>query len=445
MKKLSILYILIVPIILLAQKDGPQLFEPALIKADIDTLVSTLQNCHPTFLEHYNANNIQHQIDSIKNSIVNPISSLDFYQIMQPIIAIDGHTTLIYRGEVYPKIEAPFFPFEVIIYNKNLYVKKSYSEQKAIGNGSIIESINGIPAKTIIANLTKYIHGEKESYKLKTLANKFHIYFRLVYGSFSNFTISINNGDYKIAGVKWQDITKPSRRKFELKFYDNDIAYIYKRKFKPPKDFMRFMDSAFTAISEKKSKYLIIDNLQGGGMTDLADSLMLFFADKPYCMFDKKITKISPFTEEFIESKKSEGYIKDDYFIQEFSPHKNRENNFNGMVYILTGPLSYSTGTCFPAAAKTSQNAIIVGEETGQPLISNGNLNRFTLTNTKLTCFTSLSKIYMPGNNGNTMKGVVPDYLVVPGLEELLSDENYTLKYVLGLIRKNKRDAIEEK
>lgn len=438
MKKLFIFYILIIPTVLFGQKDTAQLFEPTLIKADIDTLVSKMKDYHPTFLDYYQENNIQNKIDSIKKTINYPMSSLDFFRILQPIISIDGHTNLTYTEEVYPKIDNPFFPFKVIIYNNILYVKENISDNKTISKGSVIDTINGIPTKTIINNLARYLPGEKESYKTKSLENEFHIYYRLVYGSFTDFNISVNKSEYKIKGAKWNNFQELSKPKFELRFYNNDIAYIYKRSFKPPKDFIHFMDSAFKVISEKHIKYLIIDNQRGGGMTDLADSLMAHFAENPYCMIEKKMTKISPLTKDFIESKKSEGFIKDGYFIQEFLTHNSQPNRFTGTVYILTGPLSYSTGTCFPAAAKCFQNATIVGEESGQPLLSNGDLNSFTLTNTKLTCYTSLSTIYMPCNNNQTMKGVLPDYNVIPTLDELLNDKDYTLEYTLKLIRENK-------
>ena len=145
----------------------------------------------------------------------------------------------------------------------------------------------------IIRNLIRYIPGEKESYKTKRLEKDFHIYMALVYGSFSDFEITVNKSELKLKGAKWDDFQEPSKPKFELRFYDDDIAYIYKRMFMPPKDFMHFMDSAFTVISEKQINYLIIDNLRGGGLTDLADSLMSYFTDKPYCMIEKKMTKIS--------------------------------------------------------------------------------------------------------------------------------------------------------
>ncbi len=197
------------------------------------------------------------------------------------------------------------------------------------------------------------------------------------------------------------------------------------------------MDSTFNVISEKQIKYLIIDNLRGGGMTDLADTLISYFANRPYCIIEKKMTKISPLTENFIEGKESEGYVKDGYFIQEYLTHNSRTNRFTGTTYILTGPLSYSTATCFAASAKCYHNAIIVGEETGQPLLSNGDLNRFTLTNTKLTCYTSLSKYYMPCNNNDIFNGVIPDYTVIPTLDDLLNDVDNALEYTLKLIRED--------
>lgn len=260
-----------------------------------------------------------------------------------------------------------------------------------------------------------------------------------MYGSYAEFNISVNESEMKLKGAKWTDYLEPTKPKFELRFYDNDIAYIYKRSFKPPKDFVHFVDSAFNAIADKQIKYLIIDNLNGGGLTDLADSLIGYFTNEPFRLIEKKMTRISPLTKDYIDSKKSEGYIEDGYFVQEF-PANNivRNNQFTGLTYILTGPLSYSTATCFSASAKCYKSALIVGEETGQPLFSNGDLNRFILPNTQIMCYTSLSKIFMPCNDNDTMKGVLPDYYVKPSLDDLLNNSDYTLDYALKLIREKK-------
>ena len=66
MKKLFTICILLNPIVLWGQDNTAKLFETTLIKADIDTLVSKLKEYHPTFLVHYQENNLQNKIDSIK-------------------------------------------------------------------------------------------------------------------------------------------------------------------------------------------------------------------------------------------------------------------------------------------------------------------------------------------------------------------------------------------
>jgi len=437
MKKPFVFYILIISTVLYGQKDTLQLIDPYLIRADIDTLISKMKEFHPTFLSYYQKNNIQSKIDSIKGTINYPMSSVDLFRIMQPIISIDGHTSLSYTGEIYPKIDNPFFPFKIIIYDSILYIKENLSDNKAILIGSIIETINEIPVNTIIKNLIRYLPGEKESYKMKSLEEEFHIYHRLVYGSFQTFKVTVNNKEYTLKGASWNNFKEPFKPKYELSFYDSDIAYIYKRKFQP--DFLHFMDSAFAIISEKEVKYLIIDNLSGGGLTEVADTLMSYFTDKPYCMYSKKLTKISPLTKDETIGEKSESYNKENYIIQEFSTHStDRNNRFKGTTYILTGMNSYSTATCFSASAKCYGTAIIVGEESGQPLLSNGDLDKFVLPNTKLTSYTSLSIFYMPCNNNDTIKGVIPDYYVTPSLDDLLNDKDYTLEYTLKLIRENK-------
>jgi C-terminal processing protease CtpA/Prc len=438
-RNISILLILILHVVLFAQKDTPQLFEPKQIKADIDTLISKMKEIHPTFQSNFKDNNLRARVDSIKNNIHNPMSALDFYRIMQPIVSIDGHTSLLYNGPLCDNEERPLFPFKVIIFNNLLYIKENLSADKVLVKGAVIEKINGIPSENIIRNLIRYISGEKESYKTKKLEKDFHIYLALVYGSFSDFEITVNKSERKLKGTKWEAFDEASKPKFELRFYDNDIAYINKRMFMPPKDFIHFMDSAFTVISDKQINYVIIDNLRGSGLTDLADSLMSYFTDKPFVMIEKKMTKISPLTEEFVENKKMEGIIQEGYFIQKFPEHSDdRKNRFSGLTYILTGPLSYSTGTCFSAAAKCYQNAMIVGEESGQPLLSNGDRNQFSLPETKMVCVTALSTVYLPCNNNDKVTGVLPDFEVNPTLEDLLSDKEYALEYTLKLIRKTR-------
>lgn len=440
MRILIAIFVLMIPFMSCGQRTIDNLIEPELIKADIDTLISKLNDTHPTFWKYYQDNRIQNKVDSIKKTINSPISTLEFYRIIQPLINIDGHTSLIYRDGVNPSYQNPLLPFKIVIYNNVIYVKENFTENKTISKGMIIEKINGISSHVLIQNLIRYIPGEKEFYKLKKLELDFNYYYQLIYGSFQEFEITINNKKMNLKGANWSDFEEPRKPPFELHFYDNDIAYLCKRTFFS-KEFSSYMESAFRKISEKQIKYLIIDNHIGGGLTDLADTLTTYLTDKPFSSFERKEKKISSLTKEIVEIKKERGYFKDGYLIQNFEPESiNRNYRFKGKTYILTGPLTYSTATCFSATAKCYKAALIVGEESGQPLLSNGGMAQFVLPNTNLTCITSLERIYMSCHNYDSISGVQPDYYVEPSLDDLLNDSNYTLKYTLNLIREQKNE-----
>ena len=60
------------------------------------------------------------------------MSALDFFRIMQPIVTIDGHTTLIYNGPFCPNEDNPLFPFKVVVFNNSLYIKENLSKIKRL-------------------------------------------------------------------------------------------------------------------------------------------------------------------------------------------------------------------------------------------------------------------------------------------------------------------------
>jgi hypothetical protein len=434
-----LILIFVTPFKTKGQESIPTHYSPNQIHADIDTLIANLQEFHPTYQQWFDAHDMHHRVEAIKESVTQPISKLDFFRLMQPVVAIDGHTTMLYNGPLCDNEAHPLIPFEIVVYNDKIYVKENFSGDNRIEKGTCLERINGIPASEVIHQIYQYIPGERDQYKARKLEEQFHVFMALVYGSFSEFTVLVNGEELELNGVGWEQFQPTEKPKFELRFYDDNIAYIYKRMFMPPRDFLHFIDSAFAVIEERNIEHLIIDNLSGGGLTDLADTLTSYFAKKPYRLMEQKQTKLSSLTEELLADKKSEGYIEDGYFYEAFSTHNPyRKNKFHGQTYILTGPRSYSTGTCFPAAAKCYDNALIVGEESGQPLLSNGDQNQFILPHSGMRIISALSVVHMPCNGGDTVHGVFPDLTYSPSLEDLLNDKNYTLKYTLQYIRESK-------
>jgi C-terminal processing protease CtpA/Prc len=103
-------------------------------------------------------------------------------------------------------------------------------------------------------------------------------------------------------------------------------------------------------------------------------------------------------------------------------------------VYVLIGPRTYSASSIFAAMAKCYSDAIIVGEETGMPSISNADLSRYKLPHSGMNIYTSLSIYYLPCAE-NDKDGVKPDVEVKMSTDDLLEGRNSYLEYTIDLIR----------
>ena len=79
-------------------------------------------------------------------------------------------------------------------------------------------------------------------------------------------------------------------------------------------------------------------------------------------------------------------------------------------------------------------DAIIVGEETGMPLISNADLSRKKLPNSGIYLYKSLSIYYLPCAENN-QGGVKPDYEVPLSLQDLLVYADKYLDFTINIIK----------
>jgi len=429
--------------ILFGQEHNQKLFEPEQVVEDIDFLLKSLNDIHPTFNLNLSDNSFKNKIDSIKKNIQQPLSKHELFKIMQPIVSVDGHTSLRFDGKIYPEVESPFFPFKIIIHNNNMFVKENLSSNKNIKEGMIIKSINGQQSSMIIDELSKYIPYDGEKIRPYKIADQFHFFYQLVYGNFLEFNINIKNNDesyeVRVPGVKFDAFRTESKPQFDFKIPDESVAYFYIGKFRKPDFFMTYIDSIFTLLQEEDIEYLIIDKRSGGGFTTLADSLLSYLTDKPYKQFEKKAVKISYANQDYVNENKSNGNIEDGYLTIEYSPviPVKRKNMFKGKTFVLMGEETYSAATYFVSAIKCNNIATLVGQEAAQPLISNGDIHGFALPNTKMRCISSMSTYYFPCAE-NRNDSVKPDYEVNPNIEDLLNDTDKFLETVLEIINKDK-------
>jgi hypothetical protein len=431
---------------LFAQDNTPRYYTPAEILEDIQFLETSLNDIHPTFSQSMADASYAQQWDSVKRNIDKPLTKHDVFKLLQPLVTLDGHTTLRFDGKIQPKLDAPYFPFRVIINDDRLYVKDNLSSDTSIMTGTIIESINGIPSTDVINTLAQYIPHDSTFIFPSKISDVFHTFYRLVYGNFAEFSITLNEEGgrktVRVPGVSGKAFRTKSRPQFEFDIINPATAYLSVGTFKNTEYFLSYVDSVFTVLQQKEIDYLILDKRSGGGFTTLADSLLSYLTDQPYQPYIRKSVKISETNRDYVKDNKSKGVIENGYLNISYIPENPipRVNRFKGNTYILMGHGSYSAATYFVSIIKSNNIAALVGKNSAQPLVSNGDLNRVKLPNTQMWCYSSMSTYHFSGSeNGNIL--VTPDYCYIPDIEELLSGRDGCLEYAKRLIQaeNNKR------
>ena len=401
--------------------------------ADLDTLTFQLSAVHPTWNEN---NKGSLAVEAVKNNVTDNMSQYDFFLLLQPIITVDGHTSLQYRGKIHPEMKTPYLPLQLLCHDKNWYIAANYSANPIIRVGARLLGLNDSDIDEVVNKLLQYVPGETRRYKMQKLTDRFANFYRLVYGNHAEFVLHLENGDVVVQGVAGDQLSVPAGPVWQLQLLDDQTACLTIRRFRQSEKFLAFIDSSFTVLQQKRIQNLIIDNRRGGGFTTLADSVISYLTDKPYSTFERMETKISPLTADYVSENAVHGESKNQWFIREYKSGRpvRRANRFKGRVFLLTGRRAYSTATLFAAVLKCNNIAEVVGEETGQPLISNGNISLFTLPNTGLRCISSNSIMYMPCAVDRE-HGVMPDHPVTATLADHLAGKDTDLQFTLELIR----------
>jgi hypothetical protein len=452
-------------------------FQPAELKTDLDFLIKTLEEVHPDLYAYTPKSIITQERTRIEAEINSPMTRLDFYLKIAPLVTKlnDGHT------KIYPPYEeyhdylgkgGPVFPFDLEFRDDRVYIKVNHSSNTLAEKGSELLAINAIPMEKIVDSLLEFISSERKVHKLESLEGSFQHMLWLVYNFKDDFEvefISDKDGRHytrKIAGVTYDTIKnrkKSESNKEEEVFYsyhshpDEKIGVIELRKFIELGKFEKFLQQTFTQIKKEGITDLIIDIRENpGGYSDLADLLLSYITNKPVIKDLNLEIKVSKQIKDWYRStlcwyvkwlpfqyihttwRKIWSTPEGEKVILRSQPEKPKENplRFNGWIYLIIGPRTFSTATGFAATVKDYKLGTLVGEETGGLATSFGDYYPFDLPNTRLWVFVSHKRIFRPSGEDDG-RGVLPDYEVKQSIEDLKKGIDSAMEFTKELIKSN--------
>ena len=312
------------------------------LKSDIDFAYKKLQKLHPRLNWYISKKDLDFKFDSLKNTISKPMTSLDFYKKLSPVISTirQGHMLVSPAIQLFTAKESkaitkkgvgPLSQFDFEFFNDKLYIVKNKSYDKSIKIGTEVVSLNDKNPVELINEYNKYYTSDGFNKTLKNnlagrIFSRFYIYEngyqdglkynfkfndslktvfikRKVVDSTGNNkkTVTKKLTAYEIAtnkaiavGLKidksvygYDETTKKYNREFKFNEKDSSIATIKINGFMKG-DYRRFYEESFSKIAYKKTKTLIIDiRNNGGGRLGEIVELYSYLADSTFVFLDK--------------------------------------------------------------------------------------------------------------------------------------------------------------
>ena len=446
-------------------------YHPDSLKRWTRSVMTELSRKHPGFNRYTSKERFDFLIDSTIQTITDSLTTIVFYRKLKPLVAQIGclHTGVTLSDEYESHIDKvpTLIPFEIFIdADKRVFVTKNYSTP-VIPLKSEILAINNKPIGDIVGLLLKSIpsDGYNETEKILMLNHRFAFWYRAIIDESQNFVVEILSND-KWQRIDVQGISKEvfptmdsleSSHKKQLNFkIANDVGVLTIHSFaksiikRNGQNFKKFIKGTFKDLDEKRIKNLVIDLRYNTGGTDGNAALLAsYFFDKPFRYWDR-IEVTEPIAKEIKGvyklfyrkplKKDSTYHWQTTWFTNEFDYYKMQKPAkfpFEGRVFVLTNGLCLSSCADVVAILAHNRKAKVVGQESGGGY--QGNTSGI-MPKTKIPTGLEITVPLLKYTNAvdpmvNIGRGTIPDYLVIPTLDNWIEKKDIEMEFVMRLIK----------
>jgi hypothetical protein len=460
-------------------------FKPEALQEDFRLLRKALEEAHPGLCTYTSPDKTKTRFDSIYASLQTEQTELQFYSVVTSLVAGIGcgHTPCFLPHDFMNEFEdkkCPLFPFRIKILNRHIFILSNFSTDSSIVIGSELMSLNNQNVSTIIDEIIPHISSDGYNLSLKyhLLEDDFMHYYAELVGQPVWFHLLLKKpGDELQVDHTVPALYLPQIHRIEAKRYGTESTLPAKLKpldFQLTEDkigllrissfdsrdistakqhFHSFIKNVFDTLKNKGINDLVIDLRNNvGGNDDYGWYLYSFLTDSAFQYYhrvelvsNKRFSFLRHtrhpfcinFTHLFVKRDKIGRYIWTHG--PDTRTHKPNRTNYWGKTYVLINGESFSTTAEFASMVRTHHKAEFVGEESGGALEGNnsGVEMLLTLPNTHLRVKIPIMKYVCAVPDSNLIgRGIMPDYPVQPGIEDILTKNDKEQEFILELIRK---------
>jgi hypothetical protein len=459
-------------------RDSVQQLSVQSMRDDLFILWSAIKEMHPAYGIYTPADSLQQVYNETLASINGPLSEMDFMSRVYPLLSRlrCGHTQL-KHSPGYKGIREPRLPFEVLVRQHRAWITTHTT--RALNTGDELLTLNGVPVATIIGHGADLYAGDgyNETFKELFLSEydgfedgcnhyyhwqpPYQVSLRTKQGQVKNLqldTVVVPGLTAPEAPADTGWITAPGTDYLQLRFLKNKPTAWFQASTYQYNDTVIYK-TVFKQIHEKGIQNLVLDLRHNtGGDLRIAAKLMSYLANAPYHMISNVQARIpNPAInhfEQYFDTSRTES------FNQGFKPGKKEgafyhidftpafgnmlaalpldaADHFNGRLFVLIDGATFSAGAHTATAIKAQcKNAIFIGRETAGASdgCSGGTVQHLTLPNTGIMVEFPWMRLLSVDKHATFGRGVLPDYEVVYGPQDVVEKKDLDIEKVLSLM-----------
>jgi len=427
--------------------------------ADIEFYNQTLKEVHYNPFLYITEKAYTQKTDSLKRALPDSVDIKAFTLMLSHLTSSlnDGHTipALIQAAMKNDFRKNIYFPITLIAGNDYKLYLPAQPKQYQIPTGVEIISVNKINVRDFYKKATGYIGG-LPAYR-KAMAVKLLGYYFYLAGIKPPYQIQYlyqhQSKTVTIAGgVILKDclalaFPQISGTNYTFKIVDNKVGYL--NLISMPDNYNKcsvFFDSCFVAAKTQNIHTFAIDLRQNtGGNAIIADLLISYFNTKKYAISGGRYWRVSQHYKDLLKLrgdtansylKQAIGTIIDQRHCGPQDPlFVNNTNLFNGKVYLITGPITFSSANQLADGVKQYKMATIIGEPTGEATTDFGEVYKFDLPNSKITMQITTSLDFGADCDAKNNHPVMPDILIRSSVADKVSGKDNVMEYILKTVK----------
>lgn len=431
-------------------QEGPTISQADLV-ADFDGWISGMNALNPDLSIRVDMQMLNRESARIRADLTGPMSRreawLHFAQL-NPYLR-DAHAGIQipdYRGALAAHLKAGghVVPVEVrFARDGSLRVFTVAPGVQGVSPGDRLLSINGHTTDQMLSAMLSRSIGETPAFQHAFVARRFAMLYWYLYGDTGQYDLVVQPAladcprlVRATGATTLPEALQPQREADEMfgwRILPGDIGYLRVDGFDGDKKdaLAKVAQTAFAAFKARNARALIIDVRENSGGDDPVwqQNLVDHFTNKPYAQLSHYVIRI---TKDNADPGDVIGTVQSADYDKRFTPPAVDPVRYDGPVYILAGPYSYSATIQFMVAAQDFRLAQIAGEETAAFSCQTGQVKRIDMPRSGLSAATPIIAFTRPSGEG-CKRGVLPDVPIA--IDEVMPSE--TLDALLHWIREH--------